>query len=139
MKTSRITAALCALAAAAGTAGAFPNFGNAAVINTSITASAANTIKNGNLSDDLKWIFDSDGTLTISRTSAAGSTAMMPDFETKDDIPWLSYRDQIKKVVINKGITYIGKGAFIYYPSLTVVQLPEDLQIIGMYSFFGCT
>ena len=51
----------------------------------------------GTCGDNLTWIIDSEGTLTISGTGA------IPDFATSSNpsgAPWYSLRNSIKKVVI---------------------------------------
>lgn len=139
MKLNKITATVCAVAVAAGAAGAFPTFGDNTLPDISITASAAEIIETGIINSDLKWRFDSEGTLTISRTTTAGSEVEMPDFEKSNDIPWTAFRDQIKKVIFGKGITYIGKGALIECSNLTSIEFPDELYCIGMVAFFNCT
>ena len=76
------------------------------------------------------WKLSDDGTLTISGTS-------MPDYFEKD-IPWRSERDKIKKVIIEKGVTRIGKCAFYECPSLTSVTIPNSVTSLGAYAFAYC-
>ena len=76
------------------------------------------------------WKLSDDGTLTISGSS-------MPDYFEKD-IPWRSERDKIKKVIIEKGVTRIGKCAFYECPSLTSVTIPNSVTSLGAYAFAYC-
>ena len=77
------------------------------------------------------WKLSDDGILTISGTS-------MPDYSEKD-IPWRSQRDKIKKVIIEKGVTKIGKCAFIDCSALTSVTIPNSVTSIGNSAFYGCS
>ncbi len=61
----------------------------------------------------------------------------MPDYFEKD-IPWRSERDKIKKVIIEKGVTRIGKCAFYECPSLTSVTIPNSVTSLGAYAFAYC-
>ena len=67
------------------------------------------------------------GTLTISGTG---------DME---GAPWLSQRDEIKKVVIKDGVTNIGERAFYYCPGLTSLTIPNSVTSIGEYAFWQCS
>ena len=87
---------------------------------------------------DLTWSVNSSGTeLTISVTSGEG-TASMPDYDTMDDVPWKSYKTTATLVVINSGVTSIGKNAFRGFTSLTSVSM-VNVTAIGDYAFVGCT
>ena len=67
------------------------------------------------------------GTLTISGTG---------DME---GAPWLSQRDEIKKVVIKDGVTNIGERAFYYCSGLTSLTIPNSVTSIGEYAFWQCS
>ncbi len=71
------------------------------------------------------WTFDeTTGTLTVSGIGIV------------DTVGWGDYRDQIKTVIVEKGITKITAiGAFANCDNLTSVSLPEGLTDIG--SFYG--
>ena len=79
------------------------------------------------------WSY-ADGTLTIS------GQGKMHDY--KVDVgakgPWAAYMDDIKKVVIEEGVTYIGEFAFFHYCSLRDVELPQSLKGIGEAAFGLC-
>ena len=65
--------------------------------------------------------------LTISGTGA------IDDYSEKE-IPWIIYKDKLKSVVINEGITEIGDKAF-YGLKIGKVQLPSTLKKIGASAF----
>ena len=76
----------------------------------------------------LSWTF-SDGTLTVS-----GCGDMNIHFEA----PWVEYKDQITNVVIEEGITTITSAAFMEYPNLATISIPDSVQYIEDHSFYQC-
>ena len=87
----------------------------------------------GTCGDNLTWRLDGNK-LTIS------GTGDMYDYdEWNDDTPpWYYYRDRITEVVIEQGVTAIGKDGFWKLFSLTSVQLPGSLKSIGSSAFHDC-
>ena len=85
-------------------------------------------------SNKITWKLSEDGTLTISGTD-------MPDYYRPKgtDAPWFSQRSNIKKVVINNGVTNIGSGAFYKCYNLTSISIPNSVKSIGVFAFGGCT
>lgn len=90
-------------------------------------ASAAGVV-NGSCGENSQYSYNT-GTkvLTISGTGQV------------TDQSWKSYKKDIKKVVVNEGITGIGGSAFDGCTELSVVTLPKSLTSIGFYSFANCT
>ena len=104
---------------------------------------------------EIYWDYDEETqTLTIS------GTGRMDDY---DEVyaPWYSYIEEIKTVVVEEGITYIGQSvfegctalesvslsdtvreigpeAFKYCESLSEIVLPESLLAIDKNAFHGC-
>ncbi len=87
----------------------------------------------GNEGDNLTWILDDKGTLTIS------GTGKMTDWSSYLNVSWYSYQSSIKSVVIEEGITCIGEYALSYCMSLTHVEIPASITSIGDQAFFNCT
>ena len=79
---------------------------------------------------EVTWTLSDDGTMTISGTD-------MPDYPYFK-APWYSQRDNIKKVVINNGVTNIGKCAFYECLSITSVTIPNSVTSIGDEAFEYC-
>jgi len=78
-----------------------------------------------------KWTLDNEGVLTISGSGVINNC-------TANRAPWTAYKADITKVVIEEGITVIGKSAFYEYANITEVVLPSTLTEIGHYAFYGC-
>ena len=77
--------------------------------------------------DNLTWSLSSNGTLTINGTGEMG-------YQT----PWMSYRDSIKSLVVEEGVTTVGRSAFSGCNQLTSATLPTSLTEIGQSAFLGC-
>ena len=86
----------------------------------------------GTCGENLTWVLDSVGVLTISGTGA------MDDYGTEGG-PWYSYNADIVSVVIDSGVTRIGSYAFFECSSLTDVEIPFGVTDIGSRAFFSCT
>ena len=82
--------------------------------------------KSGTCGDKLTWTLTDSGELTIS-----GSGAMM-NYNLSSEKPW---GDDVKQVVIQKGVTTIGEDAFSNCAGLTSITLPATLTSIGDWAF----
>ena len=118
-----------------GTAGAWSS-----IVSVTYRKPAAATVASGKCGDSAKWKLDAEGTLTIS------GTGRMYDYEWPADRggttpPWLAnkYRDSIRALHVEQGITYIGRCAFDSCGNLSDVTLPTSLRIIGPWAFNDCT
>lgn len=104
-----------------------------------ITASAADTVASGTCGASgytLNWSLDSDGVMTIS-----GKNQRMADFSNKSSNRpgWYnSYRDQIKKLVIEDGVINIGSYAFADCTNLTEVDF-GTIDTLGNNAFYKCS
>ena len=97
----------------------------------SFAANAEDTDDIGKLGDNVTWTLDSDGTLTISGKGA------ISDY-TDGDTPFAN-NEQIKKVIIEEGITHIGNYVFSSCHNIQSIELPGSLTGIGEYVFENCT
>ncbi|MBQ7876284.1 MAG: hypothetical protein IJ316_03250, partial [Clostridia bacterium] len=78
------------------------------VLSLNIISTQAETYS-GNCGTGVTYTMDTDtGVLTISGTGA------MQDYPILADVPWFSYKSDVKTVVIEDGITSIGEQAFGY-------------------------
>ena len=107
--------------------------------------------------ENAMWYLDeTTGVFTVSGTGA------MYDFSMSTDNPWNEYRNKIKKVIINEGITTIGEvtfngcdnlkdveisdtvtaiqyGAFSGSDGLESINIPDSVIAIGDFAFYSCT
>ena len=84
----------------------------------------------GTCGDNLEWTFFG-GTLTISGEGA------MDDYDYDySTAPWYGF--DINEIVVEDGVTSIGKGAFEYCSSLTEIVIPDSVTSIGEGAFYYC-
>ncbi len=81
---------------------------------------------------DLIWQLDDAGKLTISGSGA------MSDY-SYNTIPWYAFKDSVKTLLIDQGVTSVGECAFYQCYGLTSVSLPTTVTIIGENAFYSCT
>lgn len=96
-----------------------------------VTASAAEVTTDavGARTGKCKWNLDSDGTLTISGQGA------MADYDNYYSLaPWGT---EIKKVIIEDGVTNIGEFAFADCIRLSSVSIPNSVTTIGYSAFYN--
>ena len=89
-------------------------------------------VGSGTCGDNLTWVLDGKGALTISGTGA------MSDYDSWKTAPWIEFESRINKVIFNDGITRIGDRAFIGCTSLVSVNIPDSVKDIGYCAFYGC-
>ncbi len=80
------------------------------------------------------YTLDANGTLTIS-----GNGPMTNYFSSWMSTPWSNSVTEIKKVVIEEGVTSVGSDAFEDCSNLTEVEIPESVTSIGSYAFERCS
>ena len=85
----------------------------------------------GTCGDDLIWVLDDNGLLTISGTGA------MTDYSWSG-APWYNSRKSIQTFAIEEGVTSIGYYAFGYCSNLENVTIPVSVTSIGHDAFYGC-
>ena len=73
-----------------------------------------------------------DGTLVISAQGA------MQDYSAAAQTPWFKDRAEIRKIVVQQGVTTIGDYAFYGCENVTSVTLPDTVTQIGKLAFYGC-
>ena len=82
---------------------------------------------------NLTWKLDADGTLTIS------GTGTMKDYDNGDNPSPVCNNSNVKKVVIEDGVTSIGDAAFFYCIDLKSITIPDSVTSIGNLAFTGCS
>lgn len=79
------------------------------------------------------WQWDlTDGVLTIS------GSGPMDNFSSADAQPWANDRATITSIVIEDGVTRIGKNAFRECTNVTAIEIPDG-EYIDSYAFYGCS
>ena len=96
-----------------------------------MTVSAADIVKSGSCGENVTYTLDSEGTLTISGTGEMEEYAY-------DESPFFENYD-IKKVIIENGVTSIGENAFRGCETLTDITIPDSVTSIGGSAFCDCT
>lgn len=92
---------------------------------------AENTVAEGTCGDNLTWVLDDTGRLTIEgigNMNNYGSGA-----------PWNNYLTSIKTVVIGDEVDTIGHYAFRGCTNLTEVTIGKIVNNIGENAFYGCS
>ena len=80
----------------------------------------------------MTWTLNESGTLTIS------GTGDMYDFVIANDMSWYNQRYDIKQIVIESGVTSIGRHAFYYCENVTSVLVQGEITRVGAFAFYEC-
>ena len=88
----------------------------------------------GGVTENLIWVLDEEGTLTISGIGA------MPNYSRENyrPSPWREFHSLIRRVVISEGVTNIGDEAFYGCGSLVSIIIPDRVTSIGNKAFQFC-
>ena len=130
----RLAALSSAIVMAAATLTYFPN-DTLQNIRLEISASAETTTEPQVWNEDnLTWTLDADGKLTISGTGA------MKDYSSSEGNRSPAHNNSnVKKVVIEDGVTSIGNQAFPFCQKLASVTIPDSVTSIGYGAFYNCS
>ena len=99
--------------------------------NTYLTGATLHYATADTCGENVTWSLGEDGVLTISGTGA------MDDFEART-MPWYSQRNNVKKVVIEDGVTNIGTWAFYNHTNITEASIGDTVTTIGLRAFASC-
>lgn len=95
------------------------------------TIAFADTTSSGKCGDNITWTLSDDGTLTLTGTGAMYNYSV---HGTGNTPPWYRNAYDIKKVVIQDGITTIGAYAFYDCKNMNEISIPNSLQSFGSWS-----
>ncbi len=98
-----------------------------------VYAEEATIIASGSCGDDLLWILDCDGKLTVS------GTGEMYSYVKEEPSVFLPYKDVVKEIEIKPGAVSIGSRTFCSFQQLEKVTIPEGVRAIGTEAFKECT
>ncbi len=80
--------------------------------------------------ENLTWTLDSEGLLTVSGTGDMDNYSSASYY-----LPWYSYLNSIKTIIIPDSVTSIGEYAFYGCAGLTSVTIPDSVTSIGDGAF----
>ena len=101
-----------------------------------LSASAEDMIEEGECGDGVRWELNlNKGELTVLGEGA------MEDYGSITGIspPWFSYRNSIRSVTVQEGVTALGASAFFQCTNLTEVTLPQSITAIAANAFANCS
>ncbi len=84
--------------------------------------------------DNLAWTLSCDSVLTISGTGRMANYVLT---NSKSPAPWYTYHTAIKSVVIEDGVTSIGKNAFSECDMISIM-IAGSVSFIADYAFSSC-
>ncbi|MGN0483862.1 MAG: leucine-rich repeat protein [Lachnospiraceae bacterium] len=84
------------------------------------------------LGNNFSWTLDTTGTLTIQ------GSGDLPDLSEEEGNQLKRYQGLIRSVILQEGITAVGKQMFQDTPKLEYVEFPSSLTDIGEGAFRGC-
>ena len=91
--------------------------------------SYADVIASGNWSENISWVLDWKGTMTFSGSG---------DMKSAPGWTWYDYRNSVQSIVIEYGITSVGRSVFSGHNSLKKVVIPDSVTKLGEYAFQQC-
>lgn len=116
----------------------------------SVIVNGEEMLHSGVCGDNLTWVLNAEGILTISGTGdmydyESYSKAYGSDLPSLwwgktlvgEQAPWKEYFPDIKSIVVEDGVTSIGDGAFISCP-IVEIKLPSSIKRIGECAFLNC-
>ena len=89
-------------------------------------------IDSGTCGENLTWTIDLDGTLRITGTGA------MADY-TDAAAPWSKHASAVKSLILEDGVTSVGKNAFSGMNSMISAVVPTTTEYIAEGAFAGCS
>ena len=87
----------------------------------------------GEKGQDVTWTLNKEGVLRIKGKGAIQGEGY------NSYMPWRKYVRQIKKIVIEEGITKIGGSSFANCSEVTEIKIPDSVEEIGWYAFYYCS
>lgn len=92
----------------------------------------------GDQGDNVTWVLDSDGVLTINGEGKIKDYSYVSHVRSPNT-PWYKNRNEIKNIVVSGNITYIGNYAFYNCNKAENISLSSNITSIGDYAFSDCS
>ena len=99
-------------------------------------STSATVVASGKCGDNLTWVLDTNGLLTISGEGAMDDYDFYNQSSTR--APWTEYANQIKTIIVENGVTIVGEDAFCYCDELNSIVLEDSVLSLGDFSIYGC-
>ncbi len=110
------------------------------VIAVSGNSGTTEIVASGTCGENLTWSLDEEGTLTISGAGEMANYRGRQEIDLEvtysSNSPWFDYG--IKTVIIEDGVTSIGRAAFCGCGKLERAEIPDSVTTIGEWAFSGC-
>lgn len=104
-----------------------------------LSAYAEEKIHSGFCGRNVTWALAEDGALTISGSGTMNDYSYLyPSLNDVPAPPWWLWKDEIKTIVIENGVTSIGNCAFNDCAALTSITVPSSVTRMGDRAFWGC-
>ncbi len=94
---------------------------------------ADEVVAGGSCGSKISWTLSAGGVLTIS------GTGPMEDYNAYEGTPFAQIAADVKKVIIQEGVTRIGTYSFYQCVNMTTVSIPDTVSAVGNYAFDHCT
>ena len=88
----------------------------------------------GTCGENVTWSYNSS-----KKALGIMGTGDMENYSYLSSVPWNAYKDEIKLLLIEDGVTSIGSNAFNNLKNVTKVTIPNSVTSIWESSFYGCT
>ena len=94
----------------------------------------ANADSSGTCGENVTWKYEeTTKTLTIS------GSGKMENYNSRNNSPWYSLRENILNVIISNGVTSIGSSAFQDCSILSTINIPNSVTSIGNNALLNCS
>ncbi len=101
------------------------------------TTELIDVIASGNCGENVTWMLDDTGTLTISGTGS------MYDYDSfgSNIPPWhgCNQAENVKNIIVENGVTYLGTACFFGCSNLISATIPESVTNIAYRMFYKCS
>lgn len=98
--------------------------------------SVPDVVASGSCGENVEWELYKNGTLIIS--GSGDMEDYVDNYYGDSNSPWSEDVANIKRVIIRKGLTSIGRSAFSGCRRLESIEIPSGVTSIGEHAFYRC-